>query len=122
MKLWNNGVLPMIKCSDRKVWSKVELFIYTWSTMFYSIIMKYRSRTEITVLILEAANGGATKTKIMYKSFLSYAQLKEYFSMLIENALIEYEDGTQKYRTTEKGLRLLKIYNQIEELIPNTIN
>ena len=89
--------------------------------MIYSIIMKYRSRTEITVLILEAANGGATKTKIMYKSFLSYSQLKEYFSMLIEKALIEYEDGTQKYRTTEKGLRLLKIYNQIEELIPNTI-
>ena len=58
----------------------------------------------------------------MYKSFLSYAQLKEYFTMLIENALIEYEDGTQKYRTTEKGLRLLKIYNQIEELIPNTIH
>ena len=84
--------------------------------------MKYRSRTEITVLILEAANGGATKTKIMYKSFLSYTQLKEYFTMLIENALLEYEDGTQKYRTTEKGLRLLKIYNQIEELIPSTIN
>ena len=90
--------------------------------MFYSIIMKYRSRTEITVLILEAANGGATKTKIMYKSFLSYAQLKEYFSMLIENALIEYEGTIHMYRTTEKGLRLLKIYNQIEELIPNTIN
>ena len=85
--------------------------------------MKYRSRTEITVLILEAANGGATKTKIMYKSFLSYAQLKEYFSMLIENALIEYEAGRlNMYRTTEKGLQLLKIYNQIEELIPNTIN
>jgi predicted transcriptional regulator len=58
----------------------------------------------------------------MYKSFLSYAQLKEYFTMLIENGLLEYEDGTQKYRTTEKGLRLLKIYNQIEELIPSTIN
>ena len=84
--------------------------------------MKYRSRTEITVLILDAANGGATKTKIMYKSFLSYAQLKEYFSMLIENALIEYEDGrVNMYRTTEKGLKLLKIYNQIEELIPNTV-
>jgi predicted transcriptional regulator len=36
--------------------------------------------------------------------------------------LIEYEDGTQKYRTTEKGLRLLKIYNQIEELIPSVIS
>ena len=80
--------------------------------------MKYRSRTEITVLILEAGNGGATKTKIMYKSFLSYAQLKEYFTMLIENGLLEYEDGLNMYRTTEKGLRLLKIYNQIEEILP----
>jgi predicted transcriptional regulator len=45
--------------------------------------MKYRSRTEIVSMILEAANGSATKTKIMYKSFLSYAQLKEYLSVLI---------------------------------------
>ena len=91
--------------------------------MFYLIIMKYRSRTEITVLILEAANGGATKTKIMYKSFLSYAQLKEYFTMLIENGLIEYEEKIlNMYRTTEKGLRLLKIYNQIEEIIPQISN
>ena len=91
--------------------------------MFYLIIMKYRSRTEITVLILEAANGGATKTKIMYKSFLSYAQLKEYFTMLIENALIEYEEKIlNMYRTTEKGLRLLKIYNQIEEIVPQISN
>lgn len=118
---WNSKE-KLIECSDRKTWSNGQLLINTWSTMFYLIIMKYRSRTEITVLILEAANGGATKTKIMYKSFLSYAQLKEYFTMLIENALLEYEDGTQKYRTTEKGLRLLKIYNQIEELIPSTIN
>ncbi len=81
--------------------------------------MKYRSRTEIVAMILDAANGGATKTKIMYKSFLSYAQLKEYLTMLIENALLEYEDGLLNiYRTTEKGLRLLKIYNQIEEIIP----
>jgi predicted transcriptional regulator len=48
---------------------------------------------------------------------------KEYFSMLIENALIEYEGGRlNMYRTTEKGLRLLKIYNQIEEIIPQINN
>ena len=40
--------------------------------------MKYRSRTDIVHLILEAANGGAaTKSKIMYKAFLSFGQLKE---------------------------------------------
>ena len=65
--------------------------------------MKYRSRTEIVGNILEAANGGATKTKIMYRAFLSYGQLKEYLSVLIENNLIEYLDGTRKFKTTEKG-------------------
>jgi predicted transcriptional regulator len=65
--------------------------------------MKYRSRTEIIAMILDSANGGATKTKMMYKAFLSYHQLKEYLLMLIENNLIEYLSGTQTFKTTEKG-------------------
>jgi predicted transcriptional regulator len=68
--------------------------------------MKYRSRTEIASQILEAANGGTTKTKIMYKAFLSYAQLKEYLGMLIQNDLMANDlEGT--YKTTSKGLRFL---------------
>ena len=82
--------------------------------------MRYRSRTEIVGNILEAANGTATKTKIMYKAFLSYNQLKEYLSILIENNLIEYLDGTQTFRTTEKGLNFLKMHNEIAELFPTT--
>lgn len=78
--------------------------------------MKYRSRTEIVAMILEAANGGATKTKIMYKAFLSYAQLKEYLSVLIENDLIEYMEGSV-YKTTQKGLIFLKMNSEIEELL-----
>ncbi len=69
--------------------------------------MKYRSRSEIVGLLLEAANGGgATKTKLMYKAYLSFNQLKEYLTLLVENDLIEYELG-QTYRTTEKGMRVL---------------
>ena len=83
--------------------------------------MKYRSRTEIVGNILDAANGGATKTKIMYKAFLSYGQLKEYISVLIENNLLEYLDGTHKFKTTEKGLNFLKMHNEIEELLLTTI-
>jgi predicted transcriptional regulator len=83
--------------------------------------MKYRSRTEIVGNILEAANGGATKTKIMYRAFLSYGQLKEYLSVLIENNLIEYRDGTRKFKTTEKGLNYLKMHNEIGELLLTTI-
>ena len=84
---------------------------------YYNIVMKYRSRTDIVGLILEAANGGATKTKIMYKAFLSYAQLKEYLTVLLENDLLEYEEGRQFLRTTEKGVRLLQMYNQFDEML-----
>ena len=82
--------------------------------------MKYRSRTEIVSMMLDAANGGATKTKIMYKAFLSYTQLKEYLSVLIENNLIEYREGSHEFRTTEKGLYFLKMHNEIGELLQIT--
>ena len=83
--------------------------------------MKYRSRTEIVSNILDAANGGrATKTKIMYKAFLSYAQLKEYLSVLRENNLIEYLEGTQTFKTTEKGLNYLKMQTEMGELLQQT--
>ena len=83
--------------------------------------MGNRSRTEIVSNILEAANGGVTKTKIMYKAYLSYNQLREYLSILIENNLIEYLDGDNKFKTTEKGLNLLKMHNEMAELLQTTI-
>jgi predicted transcriptional regulator len=81
--------------------------------------MGNRSRTEIVESILDAANkGGETKTRIMYFAFLSYNQLNEYLSLLIENNLIEYLDGTKTYKTTEKGLRFLQMHNELRKLLP----
>ena len=48
-------------------------------------------------------------------------QLKEYLPVLIENNLIEYLDGTNKFKTTEKGLNLLKMHNEMAELLQTTI-
>jgi predicted transcriptional regulator len=79
--------------------------------------MKYRNRTEIACNILEASYGRATKTKIMYSAFLSYNQLKEYLAVLIENNLIEYSGRTHEFRTTEKGLKFLKMHNALGELL-----
>jgi predicted transcriptional regulator len=78
--------------------------------------MKYRSRTDIVAQILEASNGGVTKTKIMYKAYLSYAQLREYLSILIQNGLIEYHEKKQEYKTTAKGLQFLKAYHEIGQI------
>jgi predicted transcriptional regulator len=82
--------------------------------------MRNRSRTEIIGSILDAANVGTTKTKIMYIAFLSYNQLNEYLSLLIENTLLEYLDGTETYKTTEKGLYFLKMHNEMGELLQST--
>jgi predicted transcriptional regulator len=95
---------------------------YKYQIFYNSIVMKYRSRTEIVAMILEAANGGATKTKIMYKAFLSYAQSKESLSVLIVNNLLGYLEGSHTYKTTEKGLNFLKMNNEIEELLHISVN
>jgi predicted transcriptional regulator len=84
--------------------------------------MRYRSRTDIISEILDVANGGsATRTKIMYKAYLSYNQLKEYLMLLTENKLLSYDAYSQTYRTTEKGLRFLDISNQMDDMIKSVL-
>ena len=78
--------------------------------------MKYRSRIDITNLILKSTIKGTTKTKIMYKAYLSYAQLKEYLSILVENGLLEYDEGEQKYKTTSKGIKFMQVYQHMDTL------
>jgi predicted transcriptional regulator len=87
--------------------------------------MKNRSRSEIVKSILEAANAGegASRTRLMYKSYLAYNQLKEYLETLQESALIDYEVGMRCYRIIEKGTRLLQLQNKLEEIAPiNYVN
>ena len=71
--------------------------------------MGNRSRTEIVDSILDAANkGGETRTKIMYFAFLSYNQLNEYLSLLIENDLIEYLMELKLIKLLKKDYTSLK--------------
>ena len=71
-------------------------------------------------MILDVANGGATKTKTMYKAMLSYNKLKNHLYVMIENNLLEYLDGTHEFKTTEKGFFFLKMHNEIGELFKTT--
>jgi predicted transcriptional regulator len=85
--------------------------------------MKYRSRTDIVAQILDAASNSdkITKTRIMYKAFLSYTQLKEYTSLLVENGLLEYRSHNQTYKTTQKGMQFMQAYNQMEKYMIKSI-
>ena len=79
-----------------------------------------RNRIEIIAHILEVVNEGSddgvTKTKIMYKAFLNYAQLKEYLTILTDNGLLSYDMGTQTFKTSKKALMFLKACNQLDQL------
>jgi predicted transcriptional regulator len=89
--------------------------------------MKYRSRIQIVAEILEsitsiatttaADNGKVTNTKIMYKAFLSYTQLKEYLDLLLRNDLIRYQENKGTFIITDKGMHLLELYNQLDKFI-----
>ena len=79
------------------------------------------TRLDMVSQILEVVNSssgdGATKNRLMYEVSLSHAQLDEYVMMLTERDLLHYDRQTHTFRITEKGLRFLKIYNQIDDMI-----
>lgn len=87
---------------------------------------EYRKRYVIIANILgiinESKGEGAFRT---YKSFLSHAQLKEYLPFLVERGLIDElplqiknNNGKKySYKITEKGLRLMKIAQEIKNVI-----
>jgi len=85
--------------------------------------MKYRSRTDVIVSIPEAARLGETKTKIMYSSFLSSHQLRTYLELVICHGLLDYDSAKRRYSTTERGLRLLDLYDNVSRLeLPRVTN
>lgn len=81
--------------------------------MLYLGLMTQRSRAEIISLILQSAEKGATKTILMYETYLSHDALKEHLSLLLENCLLEYLTGEMQFKTTAKGLQYLS--RQAEE-------
>jgi predicted transcriptional regulator len=75
--------------------------------------MKNRSRLDITAEILNAVSAGALKTKIMYSASLSFNQLKDYLSVLVDSGLLEYDAKKKVYETTDKGHDFLTKYGKV---------
>ena len=77
-------------------------------TLYMINYTKNRSPDEIISSILQAAYGGSSKTTIMYKAFITYDQLNEFLSLLVEKGLMEYREGERSFRTTDKGIGFLQ--------------
>lgn len=78
------------------------------------IAMNSRTNDEIIESILESANGGASITRIIYKSFLCHTQVKRYLNMLIVNDMMEYPPDNRMFKTSEKGLKFLRLHKELK--------
>ena len=73
--------------------------------------MIHRTKIEIIADILQSIMNDSTlsTSKVMYKSFLTYKQMKEYLPFLLQNELIKYSDKDRTFTITNKGLPFLEI-------------
>jgi predicted transcriptional regulator len=81
--------------------------------------MKNRSRVEILYDIVSASRGSAKKTHLMYKSNLSFKQLRLYLDFLLYRDLIEEKidpevEGGRIYSPTAKGLQFLTLFLDLQ--------
>jgi predicted transcriptional regulator len=71
-------------------------------------------------IILESANGGITKTKLLTRANLTSGQLRQHLDVLITKKLVVQLTDEEKrhvaYRTTEKGIRYLSIYSTLKSI------
>jgi predicted transcriptional regulator len=72
---------------------------------------------EIAAKIIEIARKRVTKTSIMYGAALSYFQLNDYLEFMQANELLEYTSEKRLYHTTEKGMRFLNGYQELQHML-----
>ena len=81
---------------------------------------KRRSEIQIIGKILDVSKNGAKKTEILYQNNMSFSQLQNYLSFLIEKNVIEENIvsnckgvSSKMYITTTKGCNLLEDINRL---------
>ncbi len=75
---------------------------------------KRRTKEEIIAQILESAMVEASKSRIMYESFLNYNQLEKYLEHALDLGLIT--NNNKRYTITSKGIEYLELFKELKEV------
>lgn len=81
------------------------------------MLMAKRINPEIMAEILSLCKQPQLKTKVMYKTNLSWQMLQKYLSQLQSQGLLEVHHSLTKYATTEKGLKFVEKWRELVELL-----
>jgi len=87
-----------------------------------NVSTNHRGNFDIIADILDASNGGAGKTSLMYRCNLSFKQLKGYSGFLLGTGLLRLNGRTSRsdtpmFEITEKGRQFLKAYKGLKALM-----
>ena len=76
------------------------------------LLGRKRDRLSIVADILEVANSGSSKTRIMFRANLSFSLLEKYLDVVVRSGFVEVQDG--KYMLTERGREFLVRFRKIQ--------
>lgn len=82
--------------------------------------MMKRSRDEIFASILHSTtldSNGFGITRMMYNTFLSYTQLREFLEQLTRFGLLVYQYDNKKFKITEKGIRFMHLVDEMDDIL-----
>jgi predicted transcriptional regulator len=90
---------------------------------FRNIMKEKEVMLRVVSLILEVSTNNddyakkktITTTKIMYNTLLNHPRLKEYWTGLTELGLLDYDITINTFKTTEKGLRFLEVFSELNQ-------
>jgi predicted transcriptional regulator len=79
--------------------------------------MAKRNRFEIMAEILSFCKQPQNKTKVMYRTNLSWKMVQKYLSQLESLRLLKVHHSLAKYVTTRKGLKFVEKWKELKELL-----
>ena len=75
-----------------------------------------RDRVEIMAEILGLCSKPRTKTRVMYGTNLSWKMLQHYLAYMQEHELLEVQNDSTKYVTTERGRDFFEKWRELKAL------
>ena len=75
-----------------------------------------RDKVEIMSEILGLCVKPKTKTKVMYGTNLSWKMLKYYIGFMQERGLLEEQESSNKFVTTDRGKDFVKKWEELQKL------
>ena len=94
-------------------------FLKSWNKSFIELggLSKKRDVFTIIGLALTISCNGVNKTKLIYRTNLNSETIKKYLVFLLNNDFLSKHDinGKEMYKTTEKGMLILKQLHDIKK-------